>query len=152
MLLHRNLLQKFIVGLLVYNLYEIYQKYQVLKVLRAVKKKISRPCQISINSNPKILKMMEKINQIRLKNLQEKCVKYPDSPSIMEEYRLAMQNNLSDVSWHIDPHSIVDFENKLLYCDLPKCGSTNWKTTIGILSGNLRTFFIEQNWGEMGAK
>ena len=60
----------------------------------------------------------------RLERHKKVCKLYPEKKPIFNEW-------LSDgPEKQLDSYSLVDIKHKVVYCELPKCGCTNWKNTI----------------------
>ena len=79
---------------------------------------------------PPIVKDYSKINDFnlewknRLERHEKVCKLFPEKKPIFEEWLSGGPDK------QLDSYSLVDVKHKVVYCELPKCGCTNWKTTM----------------------
>lgn len=66
--------------------------------------------------------------QNRITRHRKVCQLYPDKPHLFDEWR----NNGPHMQ--ANTYSLYDPKHKVIYCELPKCGCTNWKMTLRRMS------------------
>ena len=68
----------------------------------------------------------------RILRHRKACQRFQDRPSLIEQFRNFYQTG-EYVKWELEPMTVIDRNHKLLYCAMPKGGSTNWKLTIRLM-------------------